>query len=111
MNRQQRRGMESQARRESGEDVPSADAMARYLVARMAQRSQDILGKLRSAVGAEPKSGHVVDALMIEAARFEESLMRRSFGDAMDAAICVLFLARDLAIREGKIRIAKMPEA
>ena len=111
MNRQQRRGMEAQARKDSGEPIPSADAIARFLVARMAQRSKDVLDQLRAAVGAEPKSGHVVDALMTEAARFEQALMAQRFADAMDAAVCVLFLARDLAIREGKIRIEKMAQA
>jgi hypothetical protein len=102
--------MESQAR--SGEPVPSAGAVARFVVGHMASRSGDILADLKAAVGGgEPTSGHVVSALMEDASRFERALVEGRFHEAMNAAVCVLFLARDLAIREGKIRISKAEQA
>lgn len=104
--------MESQARKDSGEPVPSAGAVARFLVGHMAQRSGDILTDLKTAVGVgEPTSGHVVSALMEDAARFERALVEGRFSEAVNAAVCVLFLARDLAIREGKIHISKADQA
>ena len=109
MNRQQRRHMAADARK--AENAVGAGDVVRFLVARMADRSGNILTHLREVVGGEPTSGHVVSALMADAARFEEALVAGRLGEAVDAAVCVLFLARDLAIREGKIRIAQADQA
>lgn len=111
MNRQQRRGLEADASKATGEAIPSAEGIVRYLVARMAQRGTTLVAELRREVDGEPNSGHTVSALMNEAARLEEALVRGRFADAADAAVCVLFFARDIAIREGKIKVEKIAQA
>ena len=89
----------------------SKGAIVRYLVKHMAERGGPILAELRKAVDGEPRSGHVVDALMIAAASFEQAVIGQDMPAALKAAVDVMFLARDLAVREGRLVIRPAAQA
>lgn len=105
MNRKQRRAMGATAGGDGGAKT------VQFLVGRMASRGTELLAELRQAVGGEPRSGHVVDALMNAAADFERAAVTGDLIKAAGHVVDVLFLARDLAIREGKIEIKPPAQA
>lgn len=87
-----------------------------HLISRMAEDGEHILSSLRGALSAHginggETSGHVVDALMHAAARMEESIVRGEPENIVGDMVMVLFLARHLAIREGKIVTAPVASA
>ncbi len=85
--------------------------IVRHVVKEMAERGGPLLAELRKAVEGEPRSGHVVDALMLAAGRFEQALLTQDMPVALDAMVDVLFLARDLAVREGRIVVKPAAQA
>jgi hypothetical protein len=110
VNRRGLRGAKAQSRAVINA-APSPDLVVRYLLAQMMEQGKAINDDVETRVGGVPTSGHVVDVLMTSSADFERAVLEGRFGDAMNDAVRVLFLARDLAIREGKIRLAKVANA
>jgi len=84
-------------------DAKWAEALLLWSVSEQAKRGASILADLREAVGREPTSGHVVDALMTWAAQADKAAQANDPAAYADALVVVAFLARDLAYREGKI--------
>lgn len=86
---------------------PRATILVNALLVKMMEEGKAINADVQARVGEGQvvRSGHVVDELMTSAGHFEEAVLQGEFALAMNAAVRVLFLARDLAIREDKIRI------
>lgn len=107
MGRQQRRALA----RAGGKGSFAASFMT-YAVTQMAERGAAILTKLHEDIGEpEHRSGHAVDALMNSAAAMEKAALTGNADDFERAAVEVLFLARDIAIAQGKFQTAPMAEA
>lgn len=87
-----------------------SDRLMVYSVGEMAKRGSEILGELRTALGCAPSSGHVLDALMNAAAEMERAAGAGDSERYADALTVTLFLARDLAFKQGKIRVDHLGE-
>lgn len=95
-----------------GTSVTSKDVFM-HMIGRMAEGGPEILSGLQAAVGGTgaETSGHVVDGLMMAAQAMEIAAQQGEADMAVDCMVMVLFLARHLAIREGKITTAPVASA
>lgn len=93
-------------------DTTSGDFM-KYTVAAMAEAGPQILKELREAVGGRQHlKGEALGGLLELAARMERAMLERNPAEFSRAAIAVLFLARDIAILDGVIKVeAIAPQA
>lgn len=79
-----------------------------YFATEMAKSGGGLLALVKEHNGGnEVTSGYVVDALMRCAAGMEDAMAKGDAQEFVAAATSVLFFARDIAIREGKIRPAQ----
>ena len=87
----------------------SKTAMMRYIAMRMAERGPAIVRELTDLVGGHYGSGHAVDYMMTSMAKAEEAMLQSppNVEVFLDSITKALFLARDIAIREGKIVVSK----
>jgi len=110
MNRHQRRTQNAIARKPT--NVTTRDFM-KYAVAGMADAGPEIVKQLRAAVGdRQYKPGEALDGLLQLAATMEAAMLTGDSGAFSKAAIAVLFMARDIAILEGVIKVtAEAPQA
>ncbi len=74
------------------------------LVANMAERGPLVRRELEAHVRGDPTAGHVIDLLMIVAAKMEESMDAVDPATFVEHASTILLLARDLAYMQGKIK-------
>jgi len=81
----------------------AVDRVLLWATSRMAEHGPEILAHLRERVGGELMSGHVIDVLMNAASEMEAAASSGWSKRYEEAAIVVLFLARDLAYRQGKM--------
>lgn len=92
-------------------DTDTDKTMLVELVGRMAEEGSTILASLRAAVGDEPSSGHVIDGIMTAARNMEMAALSGNPKVFADAVVVQLFLARHLAIAQGKIQVVGPPPA
>lgn len=81
------------------------------LVAGMADCGPQVMEALHDAVGGPPTAGHAVDALMNAAAKMERAALMNEPESFSQAAAEVLFLARHVAISQGKIVVETPAQA
>ena len=106
MNRHARRHSQAVLRHAS-HDKPLAtprDVMA-ILVMRMAELGPSLTLQLDKAAGGPHRPGHSADVLLHAAAGLERAMMDKDPGAFVDAAVHILYLARDIALAEGVIKI------
>lgn len=92
-------------------DTANTQGVMLWAVASMARRGPQILADLRTTLGMEPSSGHVVDVLMNSAAAAERAALAGDAAAFVNALLVTQFLARDLAYKQGKINTADLAPA
>lgn len=81
------------------------------LITGMADCGPQLMQALHDAVGGPPNAGHAVDALMNAAAKMERAALMNDPESFCRAAAEVLFLARHVAISQGKIVVETPAQA
>lgn len=102
------RNMRRAIRRAEEKSLPTdieAKVMA-YAIGEMAQHGTEILARLDKDVGSPHKPGHAIDRAMDAAEAMERAALAQDPATFAHAAVEVLFLVRDIAISQGKIRVA-----
>jgi len=94
------------AREKAINNIPDGDnkKILVALVGRMAESGPAILQALVEGGGSTTSSGFAVDGLMNAAAHMEAGILAGDAEKMVTAAVHVLFLARHIAILEGKIK-------
>lgn len=92
-----------------------AEKVMVFCIGEMMQRGPGILANVRNGLPKDAdgaiNSGYAVDAMMNAALAMESAALHRDAKAYVEALIEVLFLARDVAVREGKIQHKPMAEA
>jgi hypothetical protein len=80
-----------------------------YLIGEMAAEGAGVLHRLDQDVGGPHKPGHAIDRAMDAALAMERAALAADPVTYAHAAVEVLFLVRDIAISQGKIKVSAAP--
>jgi hypothetical protein len=106
-NRNERRAVRRQMKAALPDGIESK-VMA-YLIGEMAAEGAGVLHRLDQDVGWPHKPGHAIDRAMDAAAAMERAALAADPVTYAHAAVEALFLLRDIAVSQGKIRVAPAP--
>lgn len=101
MNRRDRRAASASNRHQNPEEGPKK--VVALLTTAMAARGPSIRSTLEAAVNGPVRPGHVADALIHAATSYVHHVESGASRDAFEDAVTVLWLARALAISDGKL--------
>jgi len=80
-----------------------------YLIGEMAAEGAGVLHRLDQDVGGPHKPGHAIDRAMDAVAAMERAALSGDPVTYAHAAVEALFLVRDIAVSQGKIKVSAAP--